>query len=72
MYFGNTYCTDGMYKISTTVSTSVVNEIFTSEYSSTLWHNRLCHIVEEYSEVEISLITEVGIMVLILYMPSVW
>jgi len=28
----------------------------------------LCHKVEEYTEVEISLITEVGTVVLILYM----
>jgi len=44
MYFGNTYRTDDMYKISTTVPTSFINEISTSEYSSTLWHNRLGHV----------------------------
>ena len=36
MYFGNTYRTDDMYKISTIVPTSVINEISTFFYSSTL------------------------------------
>ena len=36
MYFDNAYCTYGMYKISITAPTSVINEISTSEYSSTL------------------------------------
>jgi len=44
MYFGNAYRTDGMYKISTIVPTLIINEISTSEYSSTLWHNRLGHV----------------------------
>ena len=44
MYFGNAYRTDGMYKKSTIVPTSVINEISTSEYSSNLWHNRLGHV----------------------------
>jgi len=44
MYFGNAYSTDGMYKISTIVSTSIINEISNFEYSSTLWHNRLGHV----------------------------
>jgi len=44
MYFGNDYRTDGMYKISTIVPISVINEISTAEYSSTLWHNRLGHV----------------------------
>ena len=29
MYFGNAYHTDGMYEISTTVYTLVINEMFT-------------------------------------------
>ena len=41
MYFDNTNYTDGMYKINTTIPNSIINEIFTSLYSSTLWHNRL-------------------------------
>jgi len=44
MYFGNAYRTDGMYKISTTVPTSVINEFSIFEYASTLWHNRLGHV----------------------------
>ena len=32
MFFGNAYRTYGMYKISTTVPTSVINKISTSEY----------------------------------------
>ena len=44
MYFGNTYRTDGMYKISTIVPSSVTNEIFTSVYSFTFLHNRLGHV----------------------------
>ena len=42
MYFGNAYRTDGMYKISIIISTSIINEISTSEHSSTLWY-RLGH-----------------------------
>ena len=41
MYFDNANYTDGMYKINTTIPNSIINEIFTSLYSSTLWHNRL-------------------------------
>ena len=44
IYFGNTYRTDGIYKINTIVSTSVINEISSFMYSSTLWHNRLGHV----------------------------
>ena len=44
MYFGNAYRTNSMYKISTIVPTSVINEISTSDYSPTLWHNRLSHV----------------------------
>jgi len=33
IYFGNAYCTDGMYKISTTVPTSIINEISTFVYT---------------------------------------
>jgi len=44
MYFGNAYRTDGMYKLSTIVLTSVINEISTFVYSSTLWHNKLGHV----------------------------
>jgi len=36
MYFGNAYRTDGMYKISITIPSSVINEKSTSLYSSTL------------------------------------
>jgi len=44
MFFGNAYRTVGMYKISTIVFTSVINELSTSEYSSTLWHKKLGHV----------------------------
>jgi len=36
IYFGNAYCIDSMYTISAIAPTSVINEISTSEYSSTL------------------------------------
>jgi len=49
MYFGNIYHTNDMYKINTTILTSVINEISNSAYSSTLWHTRLCHI--DYSKI---------------------
>ena len=44
MYFGNAFRADGMFKISTTVPSTAINVIFTSEYSSALWHNRLGHV----------------------------
>ena len=44
MNFDNAYRTDSMYKISTIVPNSVINDISTSTYFSTLWHNRLGHI----------------------------
>ena len=44
MYFGNTYCTDGMYKISTTIPMTVINETSTFAYSCTLWHNNIDHV----------------------------
>jgi len=44
MYFSNTYRTDGVYKISTIIPTSVIIEISTFVYSSTLWHNILGHV----------------------------
>jgi len=44
MYFSNAYRIDGMYKISTIVPTSVINEISTSVCSSILWHNILGHV----------------------------
>ena len=45
MYFAcNAYHIDGMLKISTIAPTLVINEISTSLYSSTLWHNRLGHV----------------------------
>ena len=44
MYFGYAYRNDDMYKISTTISSSVINKISTFVYSSTLWHNKLGHV----------------------------
>ena len=44
MYFDNAYRTDGMYKISTSAPNPIVNEVFSSAYSSVLWHNRLGHV----------------------------